>query len=150
MRFKKWNLLVLLILTIAILSFIGCHASNAEKEIEIIYLEEPDHITYPKYYNWAIKYYPSNLVISPIVDHTDAAEKGQRLWENELQGYGTPKSDDPVNPGSYVEVFYVPEEGTWVICGTSPDYGKPEPSWTGILPIAIIQQDGTVLAVGWI
>lgn len=118
-----------------------------QKPVKIVYLEEPDSIIYPSFYDWTIQQYPSDLKVAPIVDYTDAAEKGQQLWETVLQRKNIFDREESVNPGSYVLVFYIPEEESWVIYGTSPDYGEPDRSWTGVLPIAIITQDGTVLSV---
>ena len=139
---------LLVVLLTAALLFVGCH--REEKEAKIIYLEEPRPHTYPGSYDLAIQQYPSSLTVEPITDYTDAAQKGQQLWDAVLQGYGYRPTKDPVNPGEYVEVFYVSQDDTWVIMGTSPDYDKEERGWAGILPMVIIKTDGTVLSVGWV
>lgn len=149
---KRKLLIVICILSILLNVFLVClliHIVPYQQPAKIIYWEEPNSIHYDSY-KWAIEECTVDTTVSPIIDYKDAAEKGQQLWETILQGYGNPKNDAPINPGRYVEVFRVPDDDAWVICGTSPDYGDPQPSWTGILPITVIKNDGTVLSVGWI
>ena len=44
----------------------------------VVYLEEPDSIFYPEFYNFAINYWPSDSKVEPISDYMDAAKKGQQ------------------------------------------------------------------------
>lgn len=133
--FKKRNFICFLIIfSIVLYALAGCGSGKDN----IILLDEPDSITYPEYYDLAIEDYPSDLTVAPISDYKDAAEKGQQLWQQELKHF----TDDYLERN--IEVFYVPEDDTWVVTGTLPE------DWVGLLPIAIIQSDGTVLSVGWI
>lgn len=132
---RKQNIIVLLVsLSVVISMFAGC----GSKKSDIIFLDEPNPITYPEYYDLAIEVFPSNLTVDPISDYKDAAEKGQQLWQKVLGEDVSSYLDNDI------EVFYVPEEDTWVVKGTLPD------DYVGYLPIAIIKSDGAVLSVGWV
>ena len=147
---KKWIVLICIILSAFLIAAIGV-AIYRSTQVNIVYLEEPDSVFYPEFYDYAINYWPSDSKVEPISDYMDAAQKGQQLWENELVGQLNGWKG-PINPGKYVEVCYIEEHDAWVIEGTSPDYNKDYDTlnavWTGMLPCAIIRSDGTVLAVG--
>ena len=147
---KKRMVLFCIVLSIALIAALGVVIYRSTYT-NIVYLEEPDSVFYPEFYDYLINYWPSDSKVEPILDYMDAAQKGQRLWENELVGQ-IKGWTGPINPGKYVEVYYIEEQDTWVIEGTSPyyntDYNTRDVDWTGALPCAIIRSDGTVLAVG--
>lgn len=131
---RKKNSILLVLLYIVASIFAGC----SSKDSNIILLDKPDPITYPEYYEQAIEEFPSYLTVDPISDYMDAAQKGQQLWQQSLKEL----ADEFLERA--VEVFYVPEDDTWVVQGTLPE------DFVGMLPISIIKSDGTVLSVGWI
>ena len=147
---KKRIVLLCVVLSVVLIAALGVVIYRST-QVNVVYLEEPDSIFYPEFYNFAMKYWPSDSKVEPISDYMDAAQKGQQLWESELVGQLNGWKG-PINPGEYVEVCYIEEHDTWVIEGTSPDYNKDYDTldgiWTGVLPCAIIRSDGTVLAVG--
>jgi len=104
------------------------------KPAEIQYIGSFD----PADYKWGMKYGTSNKTVEPVTEAEAAGRAGEKLWAEEL--------GDDENPGKRIEVYYNEQQGCWLIAGTKPNRAAQR-GWTGVLPYAMIQENGTVIAV---
>lgn len=91
-------------------------------------------------YEWEIENFPYDGNVGPVPDAKTAIVRAKELW---LEKYGVinGNSYDPTH-GLPVSVAYDAENDCWVVSGTLPK------NTLGSVPFAIIQGDGTVLAMG--
>lgn len=92
-------------------------------------------------YQWAIDDFPFNEKVEEISDGAAAAEKAKLMW---LQEFGDEDQDGVITDpslGRPVEVYYTESQDCWLVKGTLPA------GWLGAVPCAIIQGDGTFLAL---
>ena len=96
-----------------------------------------------KDYRWAIDDFPFDEKVGEISDGSVAAEKTKLMW---VQEFGDEDQDGVISDpslGRPVEVYYAESQDCWLVKGTLPT------GWLGAVPCAIIQGDGTVLALFW-
>ena len=91
-------------------------------------------------YQRVIERFPYEGNVGPVPDAVTAVARAKELW---LEEYGVinGKPYDPTG-GRPIKVGYDAEHDCWVVIGTLPKNAF------GAVPVAIIQGDGTVLAVG--
>ena len=91
-------------------------------------------------YQRVIERFPYEGNVGPVPDAETAVARAKELW---LEEYGVinGKPYDPTG-GRPIKVGYDAEHDCWVVIGTLPKNAF------GAVPVAIIQGDGTVLAVG--
>ena len=87
-----------------------------------------------------IEQFPYEGNVGPVPDAETAVAKAIELWQKEY-GEINGKSYDPTR-GCPISVGYDQEKDCWAVNGTLP------PNAMGSVPFAIIQSDGTVLALG--
>ena len=90
-------------------------------------------------YQWEIENFPLDKNIGEVNDADTAIEKAKKLW---IENYGT-VNDQPYDPiqGREIEVFFDNDNDCWLVKTVLPSNVK------GSVPHAIIQKNGTVMAV---
>ena len=90
-------------------------------------------------YQWGIENFPSDKNVGYVDNANTAIEKAKELWIEKYSMFG----GQPYNPldGVKIIVSYDYERDVWLINGTLP------PDIDGVVPQALIQKDGKVLAV---
>lgn len=91
-------------------------------------------------YQRVIEEFPFEGNVGPVPDAETAVTKAKELW---LEKYGV-ISGKPYDPtgGRPIMIGYDAKNDCWVVNGTLPKNAF------GVVPFAIIQGDGTVLAMG--
>ena len=113
----------------------GCHP---EKTNQLIYNED---VTVKSFvfadYQQQLEEDAYHKIIEPVPDADSAISAAKTLW---LEEYGEPYD---LTYGRPVSVFYDSATACWLIKGTLPI------NTLGSVPCALIQSDGTVLALWW-
>lgn len=88
---------------------------------------------------WGLEHFPVDDHVGEIPDAETAVKQAKQLWVKYLSQAGE-QSYNPIN-GLPVTVGFDAERACWCVSGTLQD------GVDGAVPRAVIQQDGTVLAV---
>ncbi len=89
---------------------------------------------------WEIENFPCERNVGPVPDAETAVARAKELWMDKY-GVVNGKPYDPTH-GCPISVGYDAKNDCWAVNGTLPKNA------IGSVPFAIIQSDGTVLAVG--
>lgn len=132
---NKKRMILIAVLAVLILTaiFLGQNQTAQETEIDVW---ECDISLLRR----EIENFPYEGNVGPVPDAETAIARAKELW---LEKYGVVngKPYDPTR-GCPISVGYDEENDCWAVNGTLPENA------IGSVPFAIIQRDGTVLAVG--
>ena len=90
-------------------------------------------------YQWEIEHFPSDKNVGSITDENDAIKKARILWLDEYSAVNG-QSYDPIKKRK-IKVYFDHEQDCWLVTTTVPLNTKAS------VPHALIQSDGTVLAI---
>ena len=132
---KKKFVITIIVLAVLLLSAVILWQVKTAEE-QIIVVTDCDIADYQR----VIERFPYEGNVGPVADVETAVARAKELW---LEEYGVinGKPYDPTG-GRPIKVGYDAEYDCWVVIGTLPKNAF------GVVPFAIIQSDGTVLAMG--
>ena len=132
---RKKKLIAIAALAVLLLGAVILWKVNTAEE-QVIVIMDCDLASYQR----VIERFPYEGNVGPIPDAETAVARAKELW---LEKYGVinGKPYDPTH-GCPIKVGYDAKQDCWVVHGTLPKNA------IGAVPVAIIQGDGTVLAMG--
>lgn len=129
---KKKTIIILITVALVLLGVMIMMLINLNKSSKISEFDLSN-------YKWEIETFQSDKNVGKVNDSNTAIAQAKELW---IEKYGT-INGIPYDPthGRKVNVYFDYSNDCWLIRGTLP------PNTKGSVPSAIIQKDGTVLAV---